>query len=248
MMPLVGTGDVDVLADGQSTITALDTPALSAPGAQLLHIMCEIERAGATRALPPALHPQNMPTLSMYVLRCPETEIGPITLAQVGIASRSGTWPCNYLLRTVVHEQAAADALAARVGDRCTVGDVNLLVRSDRVTGSAAIDGETILEIGCHLPTPISAGDVAYYSNINLAETPRGTELAYYERRMDVKKADRGAPMITTFDAAAWGSDLVRLTYPVSASLVHADVTIGPLLMVSNPSVARMAEFEMLNV
>lgn len=49
--------------------------------------------------------------------------------------------------------------------------------------------------------------------------------------------AERCAPRLDSFAAAAWGGPLVRPVYPVSASVARADLTIPRLRFVCRPDV-----------
>src|SRR5581483_8591548 len=99
----------------------------------------------------------------------------------------------------------AADQLAARWGFGTQPGDVKLRRYHDRVEATVDFAGARILEVALLDPEAISGGDVQYVANMNLADTPNGLRLVQVDPEYTFQRAERGKPVLRTFDAGAWG-------------------------------------------
>lgn len=246
-MPIVGTLDITPRLGGAPVMPALETEPLSLPGAELFQLIYEIDATGLERLVPRAVSPTTPPILNLQVLRCAETEIGPVTMAQARIGCRAGMFPRNLLLMAVVEQPAAAAELATRWGYRCLPGEVKLRAFYDRVDVVVTQDGETILDSSLVDPVPLSPNDLWYSGNLNLAETPRGPRLVHVEPAITVTQADRGLAHIGYFDAAAWGDANVRPVFPVSASFVRADIVLPRPVALTVPDVVGPEGMERLD-
>ena len=173
-------------------------------------------------------------------------EWGPFRLAQTRLGCRAGVRPRGFLLSAVCDNDDAAEALASRWGYRIEPGDVRLTRYHDRVVASVVRGGSSMLEVSLLDPEPISGGDVQYVATMNLAETPRGLRLVQVDPEYTFHKAERGTPSLSTFDAAAWGDARVRPSWPVSASITVADITLPRLRYVCRPDVPALAGTEAL--
>lgn len=235
-MPLFGTLDVGP-AEGVPTMPSLDADELVLAGAELLQVFYETDAVDLTAVLPPACQPTIPPTVTLLVVRCPASQHGPVTMAQVRIGCRSGIWPRNYLLAAVVNEAEAAEALTERWGVRCRPGRVDLSVRHDRVEAVVATAGATLALGALVDPQPISGGDLWYAPNLHLADTPRGRRLVHVDLQFtDVARADRGRAEVSVLDAGAWGEPRVVPTHPISASFVVGDLRLSHVGLLGDPS------------
>ena len=154
---------------------------------------------------------------------------GPFALAQTRIECRSGVRPRGFLVGAVVDNAAAAAALSSRWGFCVVPGEVRLRRFYDRVRAEVTIDGEEVLGLGLRDPEPLSAADVQYVANMNLAETPNGLRLVQVDAAFTVERAERGDPEVTAFEGDAWGVEELDPWYPISASLTAGTMTLPRL-------------------
>jgi hypothetical protein len=243
-MPQLGTLDVAPLLSGAPEMKDLHTDALVLPEVEILHALHEIESGPMLDLLPPALHPTLPPTVSFIVWRARGTELGDFTMAQVRIGCRAGVRPRGFLLSSVVDDADAASILAARWGFRTDAGTPRLEVSHDRVRATVMRDGAAILDVSLVGPEPISGGDVQYVANMNLANTPNGPRLVQVDAEFEFVKASRGRLQLDVFDAAAWGDERIRPSWPVSASFAVANVTMPVLRYACRVDVAAMVGTE----
>ena len=61
--------------------------------------------------------------------------------------------------------------------------------------------------------------------------------LVQVDTEYEFRRADRGNPLLHSFDAAAWGDDRLRTTQPVSASFTACDVILTPVRYICNPDI-----------
>ncbi|MDQ1395462.1 MAG: hypothetical protein QOG64_721 [Acidimicrobiaceae bacterium] len=239
-MPVTGTLDPAAPVAGAPTMSSLATDPLTLEGVRILHVFYEIEATGSEALIPPALHPTVPPTVAFTVWKCPASPWGPFTLAQVGVGCRAGVRPRRYLLSAVVDNETAGRALAERWGYRITPGTPVLRIYHDLVEATVERDGAIILQIGLGRPEPISGGDVQYVANMNPAHTPDGFQLVQVDPEYTFSKADRGRPSLPVFEAAAWGDDRVRPSYPVSAASTVADITLPKIRYIARLDVPAL--------
>jgi len=108
------------------------------------------------------------------------------------------------------------------------------------------VHGTTALDVSVVDPAPLSAADVQYVANMNLAHTPVGLRLVQVEPKYEVHRAERGRPRLGVFHGAAWGDPRVQPVYPVSASLTVATVTIPRIRFVCRPDVLAFEGTELV--
>lgn len=239
-MPLVGSRDISQLASASPVMPGLDTEPLELPGAQLLQLLYEIDDAGMTNLIPPALHPTIPPTVLITVTNVPESPWGPFSLAEVRVGCRSGARPRALLYRAVCNSPEAAEALRARWGYPLVIGDVSLERGYDRVRGTATTtDDGIVLDVTLRNPDPIGGGDLQYISSLHLARVRRGEEevvrLIQVDPEYAVSKADRGRPELATCRVGSFGLEEAEISYPVSASAATANITLPALRYLVDP-------------
>jgi hypothetical protein len=213
----------------------LDTKPAVLDSVEVLTLTFEIAADSAQDVLPPGLHPTIPPLVTWMVWRCAESDWGPFAMAQTRVECRSGARPRAYLVGAVVDGALAGDELAARWGFACRTGDVSLERSYDRISAEVTLDGRVIFAADAVDPVPLGPTDVQWMANMNLAQTPRGLRLVQVDPDYDVTRAERARPILTTFDAAAWGEERITPVYPVAASFTVATVTLPRIRYLSAP-------------
>ena len=234
---LTGTADPEVLALGAATLDGFDTEPLKLHGVETLQVFCEIEREGSASLLPPGLHPTIPPAVTWLVQRVADSPWGAFRMAQCRIECRSGLRPRGFLRGGVVDDAEAGAELARRWGYALDPGAIRLERAYDRIRARVSLDGEEILDVALRDPMPLRNADAYYVASMHLAHTPRGLRLVQVDPDFEVERAERGRPVIQRFQAAAWRSEGVRPSYPVSASFSVATVTLPALRYVCRPDV-----------
>jgi hypothetical protein len=238
-MPLVGTRPVADFASGP-LVTDPATERWELPGAGILQLMYEIDAAGMTSLLPPALHPTIPPTLVFTVTNVPESPAGPFVLAEVKVGSRSGARPRGLLVRAYCDSAAAVGALSSRWGYPLTQAGCMFAKRYDRIEGSVRLGDRAILALTLLNPDPISGNDVQYLANLNVARMVReGAEaprLVQVDPDYAFRSADRGKPQLGVFDPEAWGLPGASPSFAVSASYCVADISLPEIRYLADPA------------
>jgi hypothetical protein len=234
---LVGTADLDSLAEGAPTLDAFDTPPLRLAGVETLQVFCEIARAGSEALLPAGLHPTSPPAVTWLVQRVAESPWGPFGLAQCRVECRSGLRPRGFLRRGICDRAAAAAELAARWGYALCPGEVALERGYDRIRARVRLGAGDVLDLVLLDPQPLRPADAYTVANMHLARTPKGLRLVQVDPELDVECAERGRPRIVHFDAGAWNSAGMQPSHPVSALFTRAAVTMPSLRYVCRPDV-----------
>ncbi|MFN0147817.1 MAG: acetoacetate decarboxylase family protein [Dehalococcoidia bacterium] len=238
-MPLSGIRDVGPLLAEAPLMANFATEPWPLPGVRVLQVIYEIRQGSMVDLLPPALHPTIPPTLVFAVTHCPESSVGPFTMAEVRVGCRAGARPRGFCPRTYVDSAAAATELRERWGFSARVAAVSLKAGYDRVHGLVIDGGETVLDVSLQNPEPISGADIQYLPAMNLVRTMReGAEISrivQVDADFTFHKADRGKPLLTAFDAAAWLLDGADPWWGVSASQAVADMQMPTLRYALDP-------------
>ena len=239
-MPLFGALDVGVIADRLPRMANLDTEAWTLPDAEVLQLAFEVG-AGSLALMPRAMHPAIPFYVSIWITRYPETPVGPFSLAQVRLMGRAGAHPRGLVLGAVASSPEAVTALREGCGLPVTLGSVSLTRYHDRISGTVARDGETILECSLLGPEMISPGDVQYIASVTLAEVSEAGGARPWVVQVDphytLKRADRGRPEVKRFDAPAWGADGLSLVHSVSGSITVCDTDLPRIRFVMDPEI-----------
>ena len=234
---LIGTANVDELAARAAVVESFDAEAAGCEQAEVLQVMYEIAAPQRAALLPPALHPTDPPIVTWLLYRCAASPWGRFAMAQTRIECRSGLRLRAFLVSAVVDNAVAAEALSTRWGFASQEGQIELHRYYDSMRAAVVADGRTILDVIVSDPDPLSAADLQYVANVNLAHTPRGLRLVQVEPRYQVHRVERGRPRVVAFDGAAWGDTRIEPVYPVSASLAVADLTIPRIRFVCRSDV-----------
>jgi len=247
-MPLTGTRDLTTIAATAPLVAGGADEPWQLPGAQILQLMYEIDDSAMTSLLPNALHPTIPPTLVFTVTRFPDSPAGPFVLAEVRVGCRSGARPRGFLARGYCDSVEAAKQLGARWGYPLEVADVTLEKRYDKVQAGVRRGAATLLDMQLSNPEPVSGNDVQYLASLNLARMNRdGAEaarLVQVDPEYTFRSADRGKPMLSAFEPAAWLLDGARTVWPVSASYCTADVAMPVIRYLVDPVKAPLVSVE----
>ena len=116
-------------------------------------------------------------------------------------------------------------------------GEIRLERGYDQVRATVAVAGSRILDAALRDPRPLRNEDAYYVASMHLAHTPRGLRLVQVDPELELERAERGRPLLAGFEAAAWGCQGARPSYPVSASFTLARVTLPALRYLCRPDV-----------
>ena len=234
---LSGRAQPEAIASGCPTMADLGVAATPLEDVQTLQVLCEFESRLAQELLPPALHPTLPGVVGWMVQRVGASPWGAFHLAQARVECRSGVRPRGFLIGAVIDNAEAAAALAAGWGFRARLGAVRLRRYYDEVSAVVAVGGREVLALALRDPEPLAAADVQYVASMHLARTPRGLRLVQVDPAFAVERAERGEPVVDTFDGEAWGAPDLEPSYPISASLAAGAVTLPQLRFVCRPEV-----------
>ncbi len=149
--------------------------------------------------------------------------------------------PRAFLVSAVCDNPEAAAALSSSWGFRIRPAQIRMVRFHDRVECSVVADRKTILHVALVDPEPITGHDIQYAPGMHLARVTddEGTRprLVQVDTEYEFRRADRGQPLLGTFDAPAWGDRRLVPTQPVSASHTTCTVSITPVRYVCNPDI-----------
>jgi len=243
-MPQVGLCSSDTLTVGRPVVSRSDLAGhgLTLPGAELLQVATEIDDAAVLGMLPPALHPTIPPMATIVFWRCPTSDFGPFTLAQVRISCRAGFRSRGLLAAAYCDNLAAAEFLSTHWAFDCRHADVVLRRQYHRVEGTVTARGQIVLRVALLDPQVIAPGDVEYSSNLNPArlvadglEQPR---LVQAEPEYLVQRADRGLPEIDIFDLALTSAQGIEPTNGASALYSRGELRLPPVRFLVHPELS----------
>ena len=238
-MPLFGTLDITQNAKALPTLANLDTEAWVLPKAEMLQLLIEVPRSSTDGLLPKAMHPALPSYVILAVTRYSESPVGAFNLAVLRLGSRAGAHPRGFMLGAIASTDAAAKELRNRWGFPVEAGEVKFQRRHDRVMGSAAKGGKTVLECALVDPQPVSGTDVQYINWVTAANAPLDGSTQPMLIQVDPKytfyKAERGRPQVTTFDAAAWNAGNIKLADPIVGTCCNVDTDLPRIRFVMDP-------------
>ena len=155
------------------------------------------------------------------------------------LGSRAGAHPRGFLLGAVASTEAAAKELRGRWGLPIEAGEVKFLRRHDRVMGTVAKGGKTILDCALIDPQPVAGTDVQYINWVTAANAPLDGQTQPMLIQVDPKytfyKAERGKPQVNTFDAAAWNAGAITLADPIVGTCCTVDTDLPRIRFVMDP-------------
>jgi hypothetical protein len=237
-MPLAGALDIRPLLADAPTVR-LTPQELRIENVEILQVLYEISAADTEALVPPALNPTIPPVVSFLVYRAQTSPFGAFSLVQTRVTARAGIRTRAFLVSACCDNPAALEAFSATYGYRVRPREIEMRTFHDRVECRVVADRQPILDIALVDPEPITGHDIQYAPGMHLARVvgddgsrPR---LIQVEPEYEFKRADRGRPELTTFDAVSWGDDRLQPTNPVSASFTVCDVSIPPVRYLCNP-------------
>ena len=238
-MPHYGTLDITQKASALPTLGNLDTEAWTLPKAEMMQLLIEVPRSSTDGLLPKAMHPALPSYVILAVTRYPESPAGPFNLAVLRLGSRAGAHPRGFLLGAVASTEAAAKELRTRWGLPVEAGEVKFLRRHDRVMGTVKKGGKTVLDCALIDPQPVAGTDVQYINWVTAANAPLdGTTqplLIQVDPKYTSYKAERGKPVVSTFDAAAWNAGGITLADPIVGTCCTVDTDLPRIRFVMDP-------------
>jgi hypothetical protein len=238
-MPLYGTLDLTQKTHSLPTLANLDTEAWTLPRAETMQLLVEVPRSTTDGLLPKAMHPALPSYVIAAVTRYPESPVGPFNLAVLRLGSRAGAHPRGFLLGAHASSETAAKELRGRWGFPVEAGEVKFLRRHDRVMGTVKKGGRTILDCALVDPQPVAGGDVQYINWVTAANAPLdGTTqpmLIQVDPKYTFYKAERGKPLVSAFDAAAWNAGSIRLADPIIGTCCTVDTDLPRIRFVMDP-------------
>lgn len=238
-MPLYGTLDITQEPARLPTLVDLDTEAWNLPKAETMQLLVEVPRSTTDGLLPKAMHPALPSYVILAVTRYPDSPVGPFNLAVLRLGSRAGAHPRGYLLGAVASTDAAARELKARWGFPVEAGEVKFVRRHDRVMGTVKKDGRTVLDCALVDPQPVAGTDVQYINWVTAANAPLdGTTqpiLIQVDPKYTFYKAERGKPLVTTFEGDAWNAGAIRLAGPIVGTCSTVDTDLPRIRFVMDP-------------
>jgi len=219
--------------------TQLAREDLVLPGADIHYCLFEIPMQDALRHLPPGLHPAIPAVLGITFIKAPESPLGPLQMAIVGIACRSGIRPRYMTLAAFTDSAAVAAALQSRWGFPARVSQVTTHVYYDQVLSTVAENGRKLLEVATgHLVMLTGPGaSVVYCPALNMADLDIGRRFIQVDFSAEFKRVARGEPTSLLFDGRLLGDIDAAPSDPVSGTLAKADLTIHPVRFVADPMV-----------
>jgi len=241
-MPIFGKQDVQTAATRAPLMSGFDTDVWELKNAEILHLAFEVVEAPAEWLVPPALHPSIPPYAALSVARFPASPVGPFMWAQVRLVVRAGIRPRGYLLGAYTDSEKAASELRARWGFTVGVGTLTLQSRHDRVIGTVARGGQTILNMELENPEQVSGSDVTYLDSLHLArvvENGKETSLiVQIDPEYVFHSAQRGKPHLISLQSDAWGADgKLQCTNPMHATFCRCDTDLPKLRFAMDPLV-----------
>ncbi len=205
---------------------------VSLPDAHVALAHFELPYAVREAILPPSLHPNTPPILTVLAWHCPASPWGAFSLAQLRVGCRSGVRTRGLLLDAGIDNHDAAAALAAGWGLATHSAEVHLRRGYDASTVTVDFDGASVLRLHLADPDPLGLDDVQLSPTLTPAEMPRGLRLVQFEPEYAVTRSERLRPRLDHLDPGAWGEARATPRHPVGASLVAATITLAPVRFV----------------
>jgi hypothetical protein len=105
--------------------------------------------------------------------------------------------------------------------------------------GTVTKAGKTILDCALVNPQPVAGTDVQYINWVTAVNAPLDGQTQPMLIQVDPKytfyKAERGTPLVTTFDAAAWNAAGLQLADPIVATCSTVDTDLPRIRFVMDP-------------
>lgn len=237
-MPLFGTLDVASALSSAPTVDSLSPETWSLPGSQVLQVSYEVREDPALAITPPALHPSIPPYATFSVWHCPDSPVGPFTLAMVRLIVRAGIRPRGLLVSSFTDNVQAAEALSHGWGYRVRTAEVSLTRRHDLIRGSVVVDDALALDVSLNDPEPVAGSDLELFDNLHLTNVAgQDPVLVQVDPTYGHRSADRGRADLATYDPDALGTRGVEPVYRLIAVAAETDIELAAPRFVMDPGV-----------
>jgi len=238
-MPLYGTLDITQAPARLPTLAHLDTEAWTLHKAEVMQLLIEVPRSSTDGLLPKAMQPALPSYVILAITRYSDSPVGPFNLAMLRLGSRAGAHPRGFMLGAVASTEPAAKELRDRWGFPVEAGEVKFLRRHDRVMATVTKAGKLILDCALINAQPVSGTDVQYINWVTAANAPLdGTTqpmLIQVDPKYTFYKAERGKPLVTSFDATAWNAGGITLAGPIVGTCCTVDTDLPRIRFVMDP-------------
>ena len=229
---LVGTADIEQLAEHSPEISAFRSDALTLQDVTVLQLAAELPNSAREALLPPALHPTVPAAMSLQVLHAADSRWGELNLAVLRISCRSGVRARGFTVAAIAGANAC-DGLAAELGYPMSAGQVALRHGYDGADFSVRTQLGEIAAFAAVDPEPMGADDVQFTGTLNLAHTPLGLRMLQLESNCEPTQVERLTPGRLSFSGAGWNAPLVDPKLVISCSVVSApEWTFAPVRFV----------------
>ena len=178
---LIGTAPVEPLAARAVRVDAFASAPVELPDAHVALAHFELPYAVREAILPPSLHPNTPPILTVLAWHCPSSPWGAFSLAQLRVGCRSGVRTRGLLLGAGIDNPDAAAALASGWGLVSRPAEVHLRRGYDASEVAVDFDGVRVLRLHLADPDPLGPDDVQLSATLTPAETRRGLRLVQFE-------------------------------------------------------------------
>jgi hypothetical protein len=103
--------------------------------------------------------------------------------------------------------------------------------------------GKVVLDVATHDPIALTGpgASVRYAQSLNRARTPHGPKLIQVDASYDFKRSARGIPTFQVYDSTALGDPNQTPRYPVSGTLVRANVAFDAVRFLADPTITAEA-------
>lgn len=199
----------------------LATDQLDLGETELVLVSYELAGVRGEDLLPAGLHP-TMPTLLTIAAWRAEG----IDLVQLRLSCRAG-FRARAMLVGGAAQGRLADQLTGGWAYPANRANVRLERNYDRVRVLVSDGDQLILDAGLDDPRPISTHDIQQVVGLNPgAIDGRGERLIQVEPHLEATRAERGRPVLATFDGAWFGDARLRPAHPVAAT-----IEVGPMVL-----------------
>ena len=232
---LVGTADLDQLAQTAATIDTFPVEALRLEDVVCLQLTAEMHNQAREAVLPSSLHPTVPAILSLQFWQVGTSPWDAFAMAFARVACRSGVRARGFSTAAFVSTSAATEGLRSMFGFPAVHGDVAVQHSYDGTRASVAWHDASILEVVGLDPEPLGVSDLQYTGTLNLAHTPNGLRLVQVETHHQATRVERLTARLGNFDATAWGNPLLDPYRVVSCSVALEEITLPPVRFVCKP-------------
>lgn len=194
-----------VPATGPVLAPLFPPPPWSLPGARVLKLMFETDKAPVLAWLPNKLTRSSPPYATIHIEHYPESPVGPFTVAHQFIGCRAGFFMRGFALQSVVDNPVALSALREVWGYPAEPGQVTLDVRDDAVRATVSANGVTICEASLESRESIDAEQARFDPALTLRLVPSLQEkqrhdlvqLLQIDPEITIREAHRGRGAVT---------------------------------------------------